>query len=75
MALRFPALNCRESFSGTWVFTACGNFLPMDIRTTDAPEKSMPNSIEAEEAVLGALLIDPDAIIKAAPIVRAEDFY
>lgn len=47
----------------------------MDIRTTDAPEKSMPNNVEAEQAVLGALLIDPDAIIKAAPIVRAEDFY
>ena len=47
----------------------------MDIRTTDAPEKTMPNNLEAEEAVLGALLIDPDAIIKAAPIVRTEDFY
>ncbi len=47
----------------------------MDIRTTDAPEKSMPNNQEAEQAVLGALLIDPDAIIKAAPIARAEDFY
>ncbi len=34
-----------------------------------------PNSAEAEEAVLGALLIDPDAIIKVAPILRAEDYY
>ncbi|MDE3091095.1 MAG: replicative DNA helicase, partial [Chloroflexota bacterium] len=47
----------------------------MDIRTTAAPDKMMPNNPDAEQAVLGALLIDPDAIIKAAPIVRAEDFY
>jgi replicative DNA helicase len=47
----------------------------MDIRTVDAPDKLIPNNLEAEQAVLGALLIDPDAIIKAAPIVRAEDFY
>ncbi|MBI3537748.1 MAG: replicative DNA helicase [Chloroflexi bacterium] len=35
----------------------------------------MPSSQEAEQAVLGALLIDPDAIIKIAPLVHAEDFY
>lgn len=34
-----------------------------------------PSNLEAEQAVLGALLMDPDAIIKVAPIVRAEDFY
>lgn len=47
----------------------------MDIRTTIAPEKRVPSNIEAEQAVLGALLIDPDAIIKVAPIARADDFY
>lgn len=47
----------------------------MDIRVTQAPNRTVPSNIEAEQAVLGALLIDPDAIIKAAPIVRAEDFY
>ncbi|MCL4489521.1 MAG: replicative DNA helicase [Chloroflexi bacterium] len=47
----------------------------MDIRTTGAAPKMVPSNIEAEEAVLGALLIDPDAIIKVAPILRAEDFY
>ena len=53
----------------------------MDIRTTDTSDKMtkaalvVPSNIEAEQAVLGALLIDPDAIIKVAPITRADDFY
>jgi replicative DNA helicase len=38
-------------------------------------ERLPPQNIEAEEAVLGALLIDPDAIIRLASIVRPEDFY
>ncbi len=38
-------------------------------------ERLPPQSIEAEEAVLGAILIDPDAIIRVATILRAEDFY
>ena len=38
-------------------------------------ERLPPQNIEAEEAVLGALLIDPDAIIRVATIVRPEDFY
>lgn len=40
-----------------------------------APLKSVPANIEAERAVLGALMIDPDAIIKVANFLRAEDFY
>jgi replicative DNA helicase len=31
--------------------------------------------MEAEEAVLGAILIDPDAVIRLATILRPEDFY
>ena len=46
-----------------------------ELRTVTTPSKMIPSNAEAEQAVLGALLIDPDAIIKAAPIVRAEDFY
>ncbi|MCL4458313.1 MAG: replicative DNA helicase [Chloroflexi bacterium] len=38
-------------------------------------EKSVPHNIEAEEAVLGSLLIDSDAIAKVAPFLRPEDFY
>ncbi len=47
----------------------------MDIRTTGTPDKMVPCNIEAEQAVLGALLIDPDAIIRVAPLVRSDDFY
>ena len=34
-----------------------------------------PHSIEAEEAVIGSLLVDPDAIIEIASFLRPEDFY
>jgi replicative DNA helicase len=34
-----------------------------------------PHNIEAEEAVLGSLLIDPDAIFKVASFLSPEDFY
>ena len=38
-------------------------------------ERLPPQNVEAEEAVLGALLIDPDAIIRVATFLNAEDFY
>lgn len=38
-------------------------------------ERLPPQNIEAEEAILGALLIDPDAIIRIAAILHPEDFY
>ena len=43
--------------------------------TASAPIKGIPSNIEAEQAVLGSLLIDPDAIIKIASFLRPEDFY
>ncbi len=39
------------------------------------PDKTVPNNIEAEEAVLGALLIDPEAIFRVLPFLQADDFY
>jgi replicative DNA helicase len=42
---------------------------------TAVPLKSVPANIEAERAVLGALMIDPDAIVKVANFLRAQDFY
>jgi len=44
------------------------------------PESSVidrlpPQSLEAEQSVLGALLIDRDAIIEVADFLRPEDFY
>lgn len=41
----------------------------------ETPLKSIPNNLEAERAVLGSLMIDPDAIIKVASFLRAEDFF
>lgn len=38
-------------------------------------EKIPPQNLEAEQSLLGSLLIDKDAIIKVADIVRPEDFY
>ena len=35
----------------------------------------MPHSIEAEQSVLGAMLIDKEAIMAASEIVNKEDFY
>lgn len=45
------------------------------METPEAPAKGIPANLEAERAVLGSLLIDPDAIIKVASFLRAEDFY
>ena len=34
-----------------------------------------PQSIEAEQSVLGALLIDKDAVIEVAELLHPDDFY
>ena len=39
------------------------------------PDKLQPHNIEAEEAVLGALLIDPDAILRVATFLDPVDFF
>ncbi|MBN2004338.1 MAG: replicative DNA helicase [Anaerolineae bacterium] len=39
------------------------------------PDKTVPHNLEAEEAVLGALLIDPEGIFRVLPFLHAEDFY
>jgi len=38
-------------------------------------DKLPPQNIEAEQAVLGSLLIDKDAIVKVADIIVPQDFY
>ncbi len=40
-----------------------------------AADRLPPQNIEAEQSVLGSLLIDPDAIIKVAGFLQADDFY
>src|SRR6187399_3664200 len=34
-----------------------------------------PQNLDAEQSVLGSLLIDRDAIIQVAPVLKPEDFY
>jgi replicative DNA helicase len=43
--------------------------------TLPALEQLPPHDIEAEEAVISALLVDPEAIYKVTPILKAEDFF
>lgn len=40
-----------------------------------AQEKLAPHDIEAEEAVIGSLLIDPDAILEVAGFLEPQDFF
>ncbi|MDE0143107.1 MAG: replicative DNA helicase [Caldilineaceae bacterium] len=43
--------------------------------TVEATIKTTPANVEAEQAVLGSLLIDPDAIVKVSTTLRDVDFY
>ncbi len=43
--------------------------------TSSLPDRIPPQNLEAEQAVLGSLLIDKDAIIKIADIIGPADFY
>ena len=38
-------------------------------------EKLLPHNVEAEEAVLGSLLIDSDSLTRVASMLKPEDFY
>jgi replicative DNA helicase len=39
------------------------------------PNRSAPHAVEAEEAVLGCVLINPDAYFEVAAFLRPDDFY
>ncbi len=43
--------------------------------TLPALEGLPPHDIEAEEAVLGAILVDPEAIFRVTPIIKSADFF
>jgi len=40
-----------------------------------AQEKIPPHSIEAEQHIIGSVMIEPDSILKISDIVQPEDFY
>ncbi len=39
------------------------------------PDKTIPHDVETEEALLGALLIDPEALFRVGHFLHATDFY
>jgi len=41
----------------------------------DASVRMAPHSVEAEEAVLGSVLIDPETVFRLSPFLHAEDFF
>ncbi|HET9493331.1 MAG TPA: replicative DNA helicase [Chloroflexia bacterium] len=47
----------------------------MTMGISEMVERPVPYDLQAEEAALGSLLLDRDAIIKVAPFLRPEDFY
>jgi replicative DNA helicase len=47
----------------------------MTMDSDPGTERLPPHNLEAEEAVLGSLLIDPDAVIQVATFLHQEDFY
>jgi len=49
--------------------------LNSDTVETQSEVKLPPHDLDSEEAVLGSLLIDPEAIFKIAASLRPEDFY
>ncbi len=46
-----------------------------NVTSSTVPDKLQPHNIEAEESVLGSLLIDPDAIIRISTFLKPVDFY
>ena len=41
----------------------------------DIVKRIMPHNLEAEQSVIGSMLLDAEAIGEAAEIVQGEDFY
>ena len=49
--------------------------MPSTKPTDSSLIQTQPHSTEAERTVIGALLLDPEAIIKISDFLKAEDFY
>lgn len=52
-----------------------GQYPPTATLPATVPDQLQPHNVEAEEAVLGSLLIDPDAIIQISTFLKQCDFY
>ena len=47
----------------------------METKTPNGIDRIPPQNVEAESSVLGALMLDKDAIIKVADLIQSGDFY
>ena len=56
-----------------WVYRFMNEFPISDVETSSV--QAQPHSREAEEAVLGAILIDPEAYFNVAQFLKPDDFY
>src|SRR3989344_7328607 len=45
------------------------------VNKKELPDKLPPQNVEAEQSLLGCLMLDKDAIVKIIDSIRAEDFY
>lgn len=45
------------------------------VRPVSPPPRDLPHNVEAEQAVLGALLLDETAFDQVAPLIKTGDFY
>ena len=41
----------------------------------DAPLRSLPQNIEAEQSVIGSMILDKNSVAEASEVLRGEDFY
>ena len=58
-----------------FIFNLSGECVLANTYTKEKAERLPPQSLESEQAVLGALLIDPNAIAKVVDIIRSTCFY
>jgi replicative DNA helicase len=49
--------------------------MPKTTTVSSSLERMLPHNIQAEQGVLGSLLIDPEALSLVADVLAAEDFY
>ena len=60
--------------SGHFYLNAMSDFQPPESEIRSAPQ-IVPHNREAEEAVLGSVLINPEAYYDLAEFLEADDFY
>ncbi len=57
------------------VFFDTKKMMADNLSKNELPEKLPPQNIEAEQSLLGCLMLDKDAIVKVVDFLKSEDFY